>query len=493
VRIGIATLIVASIVTVIAASVSQATPTQVNVRIEGKTETLFEGPIWTEGHDVQASSDTEERTCDATNNHQHKTPAPTPTAASVDAMGMIGETFDGQWYGGSLDDYFITRWGPDEQDVAEGAYWGILVNNVFTNVGGCQYELGAGDEVLWVYDAFGGKPFLALLPVDGDYTSGTRPLTATAELGKPFQVEVIDYADEKEDVPPLSPERVGSSPFEGADVSPVSTSAKGFEALEVTSPETVKTNAQGEATLVFRTPGWHRIKATAFDGEGNEDAIRSNRLDVCVLAKDQTSCGEPPAEDLVRTPPGLEEEIKAEEAKRHEEEAEQEAEIKRHEEESLPVGEVQLATTPGLEGKSEALISKALPVLGGPKARQNLPAPIGTMLAPYDDRWSGLDYRGRWRRAAQPGAWQGTVSVGSEGARVSARLSAGRPVFLLRGTSRIAELEVRAGSRHKVFELTAIAVGALRRVTAVERPHAGTVSLRVLKGTVELDGVAIEP
>ncbi len=55
-------------------------------------------------------------------------------------MSLIGETFDGQWYGRRYDDYFITRWGPDEQS-PEGAYWGILVNNVFTNVGGCQYEL----------------------------------------------------------------------------------------------------------------------------------------------------------------------------------------------------------------------------------------------------------------------------------------------------------------------------------------------------------------
>ena len=190
-RIRLATLGVASPILILLAQAApvQAAPTLLNVRIEGQSETLFEGPILTEGHEVEASSDTQERPCDGTNNGAHRTPGPTPTAASVDAIGLIGETFDGKWYPG-YDDYFITRWGPDEQSATEGAYWGILVNNVFTSVGGCQYELGAGNEVLWVYNAFSDRPFLALFPVAAGYTSGARPLTATAELGKPFEVEV---------------------------------------------------------------------------------------------------------------------------------------------------------------------------------------------------------------------------------------------------------------------------------------------------------------
>jgi hypothetical protein len=281
---------------------AKAGPTEVNVRIEGRGGTLFEGPIVTEGHDIEASSDTQERSCDGINPNdpQNLTPGPTPTAASVDAMGLSGETFDGRWYGG-YDDYFITRWGPDFE--AEGMSWGVLVNNVYTEIGGCQYELSTGGEVLWAYDAFAGRPLLALLPVAAGYTSGTRPLTATAELGKPFVLEVLVYTKHEEAEPPDSPERTGSSPDEGADVSPVQTSAKGFEQIETESPETVKTNAEGEARITFTTPGWHRIKATAVNASGEEDAIRSNRMDVCVPAQGATGCGEPPAEDLVRTPP----------------------------------------------------------------------------------------------------------------------------------------------------------------------------------------------
>jgi hypothetical protein len=296
-------MLAAASLTLAIASVAQATPTQVNVRIEGKSETLFEGPIWTEGHDVKASSDTQAHPCDGTNDHQHATPGATPTASAADAMRIIGETFDARWYGSSFDDYFLTRFGPDEQSLTEGAYWGLLVNNVFTSVGGCQYELGPNDEVLWVYDAFKERPFLALLPVAAGYTSGPRPLTATAELGKPFTVEVVNYADDKEGTPPFSPERTGSIPEPGARVSPVHTTANGFEEIETESSFSVVTDAQGRAGIAFTTPGWHRIKATVATPQGMEAAARSNRLDVCVPPQGQNACGEPPAEDQVRTPP----------------------------------------------------------------------------------------------------------------------------------------------------------------------------------------------
>jgi hypothetical protein len=321
-RTSIATLTITILITVLAASAAQAAPTLVNVRIEGKSETLFEGPILTEGHEIEASSDTQQRPCDGTNNGANPTPGPTPTAASVDAMSLIGETFDGRWYGG-YDDYFITRWGPDQEE--QGMSWGILVNNVFTDVGGCQYELRTGDEVLWAYNAFASKPFLALFGVAAGYTAGTRPLTATAELGKPFEVEVLDYDDDKEDEPPAAPERTGSSPYEGADVSPVQTSPKGFEKVETTSPETVTTKAGGKVSITFTTPGWHRIKATALNAKGEESAIRSNRLDVCVPTQGSTTCPDPFPEDQVRTPPHTAEEAKreeeGEEAKLHEAEA----------------------------------------------------------------------------------------------------------------------------------------------------------------------------
>jgi len=283
-----------------------AAPTTVNVRIEGAHETLFEGPVAVEPHGVKASSDTVQRSCDGINplDPQNTVPEPTPTAASADAMALIGETFDGKWYSG-FNDYFVTRFGPDAEK--EGRSWGILVNNTFTNVGGCQYQLDGGDEVLWVFNAFDFRPFLALFPAAASYTSGPRPLTATATLGEPFEVEVASYDDDAEDNPAAGPSRAGSSAFAGADVSPVTTTAKGFEKVDTSDPATVQTNSAGKAQVTFTTPGWHRIKATV-PGGGEEAAIRSNRLDVCVLGAGETSCGAPPAEDAVRVPPPTPEE-----------------------------------------------------------------------------------------------------------------------------------------------------------------------------------------
>lgn len=303
-RISSATLGVAFLITILAPSLAWAAPTYLNVRIEGRSETLFEGPIWTEGHDVRASSDSQERSCNGVDplDPENNTPGPTPTASSVDAMSLIGEGFDGEWYPG-YEDYFVTRWGPDEQSPAKGAYWGVLVNDVFTNVGGCQYDLHEYDEVLWLYNAFNDRANLALFPA-GD-SAARPPLTATAQLNKPFVVEVLDYGDAKEDSPPSVPDREAATPYsKGAEIAPVLTSAKGFEKIQTESPEAVTTDGEGKASVTFTTPGWHRIKAgTPLNAEGEEQAIRSNRIDVCVPAPGETGCGAPPAEDDVRTPP----------------------------------------------------------------------------------------------------------------------------------------------------------------------------------------------
>jgi prenyltransferase beta subunit len=299
-RTTITTAMIATFAGILAVAGAQAAPTHVNVRIEGNSETLFEGPIWTEGHDLKTSSEGQAHACDGVNAKRYPTPGPTPTTAAADAMGIVGETFDGQWYPG-YEDYFLTRWGPDQQSFAEAAYWGVLVNNVFTGVGGCQYELGTGSEVLWTYNAFADRPLLALFPA-GD-TSGARPLTATAKLGEPFEVEVLAYAGGAEATPPSMPERTGSTPVEGASVSPVKTSAKGFEKIETEDPSTVTTDTHGKARIMFTTPGWHRIKATVVNAQGVEQAVRSNRLDVCVETAGESTCGDSPQEDRVRTPP----------------------------------------------------------------------------------------------------------------------------------------------------------------------------------------------
>jgi hypothetical protein len=301
-RIRIAALCVASLLTVALAPVVQAAPAQVNVRIEGKTETLFEGPILTEGHNVRASSDSGApaggRRCNGLNNGKNPLPGPTPTAAGVDAMSLIGEDFNGLWYAEPFEDYFIKRWGPDAQDEGAGEFWGVVVNNVFTKVGGCQYELDGGDEVLWVYDAFSGRPRLLLYPAG--YSAGALPAPVTVAIGEPLELEVDAWSGYNEGDPPPAPTR-STTPFQSAEIAPVATDAQGFERVEVDSPKAVTTGSDGRTEISFAQTGWHRIKATVINPGGEETVVRSNRLDVCVTP--DPNCATLPPEDLVRTPP----------------------------------------------------------------------------------------------------------------------------------------------------------------------------------------------
>jgi hypothetical protein len=280
----IAVLVGVLLPAIVFVSVAEALPSTVNLRIEGKEETLFEGRVPAKVEKIEASSDSQERDCDGINalDPQNTVPGITPTLASVEAMESIGETFDGQWYEG-YDDYFIKRWGPDAQDPAENAYWGILVNETYTSVGGCQYQLDENDESLWVWDAFKQRPTLALFPEEAHYESGPRPARAVAEVGKPFKVEVADYPDDgSEEVPCEEPSREGSSNYSGATVAPVEVNAKGFQRIEASSPEAATSDTEGKASIVFDAPGIHRIKATVGVPGTETTVVRSNGLEVCV-------------------------------------------------------------------------------------------------------------------------------------------------------------------------------------------------------------------
>ena len=176
---------------------------------------------------------------------------------------------------------------------------GVLVNNAFPSVGGCQYRLDGGDEVLWVYDAFHDKPRLVLYPAD--YSGGALPQSATATLNQPFEIEVDAWSSSNEGTPPPSPTR-SMSPYPGAEVAPVETDINGFQKADVASSKTVVSDADGRASITFTEPGWHRIKATDLAGS-TEIVVRSNRLDVCVPQPTASGCGTPPADAVVRIPP----------------------------------------------------------------------------------------------------------------------------------------------------------------------------------------------
>ena len=66
----------------------------VNLRIEGAVETIFEGLVFSRGHNVTTQSGGTHH-CDGTNNHINPTPGATATSALDDASDLAHFTWDG--------------------------------------------------------------------------------------------------------------------------------------------------------------------------------------------------------------------------------------------------------------------------------------------------------------------------------------------------------------------------------------------------------------
>lgn len=214
---------------ILPAAVSAA-PTAVDVRIEGKSSTIFFGPVTTDGKAVTtAAGGTHE--CDGTNNGVSPVPVPTATSALDDAAIKGGFTWDGPWSGPDYPDYFVTRIAAEPDNALQN--WGVFVNGILAPTGGCQALVKAGDEVLWTFDAFN-KPAGAL-----------RLAAPTAvQVGQAAVVNVTNI----ETGAPVAGATVGSS---------------------ITGPD-------GSATLTFADPGVYALKAD------RPDAIRSRDIRVCV-------------------------------------------------------------------------------------------------------------------------------------------------------------------------------------------------------------------
>jgi hypothetical protein len=229
-----------------------AAPVTVNLRIEGASRTLFEGPITSDAHTAtnpingrdSSSGTVGPHPCDYSDNGSPPpagVAAATPTAAAFDAAGQLGASFAATWYA-SQNDFFVTQLGPDANGGPPTySSWGFAVNYQASSVGGCQLRLSAGDQVLWAYDYFNRLHLLKL----------TGP--ATAGVGQPVTVAVTDGAN-------------------GAAIAGASVAGQ-------------STDAQGHASITFTQPGTQALKAE------RTDSVRSNRLDVCVHNGNDGTCG----------------------------------------------------------------------------------------------------------------------------------------------------------------------------------------------------------
>ena len=225
------TLAVLSTLALAAPATAAAAPTEVTVRVEGATKTIFEGKVTTDTHDVNGNDNTGAHKCDGTNGGAGTVPGPTATGAVEDATKLAGLVFQAS-YSESFSDFVVNKIGPDAANDTQ--FWGVGLNGKPLEVGGCQQVVSEGDEVLWAYDLFSKKHVLRA-------TAAKR-----IRAGRVVKVRVTDTQS-------------GGVGVAGARI--------GGQ----------KTNSKGVVKLRFRTTGTKRLKAT------RADSVRSNQLTVKVL------------------------------------------------------------------------------------------------------------------------------------------------------------------------------------------------------------------
>lgn len=190
-----------------------AAPTTVNVRVEGLRHTIYDATVSTTAHAI-AKDSSGSHPCDGTNGGANSAPGPTATGALDDASRDGGFAWSGSW-SSSFQDFLVNQIGPDAGTASR--FWLVAVNYQPLQVGGCQYEVKPGDQVLWYYGS--GEKYLLTL---------SGPHRAVA--GHAFRVKVLDGTSGK----PVADARVGRA----------------------------RTNANGVAHVVVRHAGRVRLRAT---------------------------------------------------------------------------------------------------------------------------------------------------------------------------------------------------------------------------------------
>ena len=390
----------------LAASTPAAEAATVDVRIEGQSATLFEGPVATNGRNVQSLSERATgaiRRCDGTNNSGNTTIVPTGTAATADALAILGQGFDGEWFD-DYEDYLITRLGN------ESASWRLFKGTTFSLVGGCQLKPAAGQEVMW---ANGGGNALGLT-----LAGSTVSTVAGAEI----------YI-------------AGADGSQGASLG--------------------TTDGAGNFTVAGLADGWYRIKAR------KAGSVRSNRVDLCVgacgaqPADMQVRTPPPPVfygpgGRVIPDSPALSRTVAPLRVTRPV------AGVSGYRRGRIAVrwriadegvgllrwtiASDDLTTKPaqyvtrarGTTATSASLKLPAGRVYGlrftaTDRLQRDDSTDFGRVVVPVDDRSAGVKRSGRWRKLRSSKAWKGTLLRGRPGARLKVKLPAGRPALVLGG------------------------------------------------------------
>ncbi|MDX6678075.1 MAG: hypothetical protein QOE31_2127, partial [Solirubrobacteraceae bacterium] len=142
------------------APLAAAAPVTVDLRIEGKTRTLYEGAVTTDIRSVDLGDGSGSHACDGTSNPATPVPGPTRGAAFMTAaQGPGGFTFTGTY---SFDMQFTLIAGDNvAYDAGTGEFLAEYKNGQFASFGSCGDQIANGDKVLYAY-ATGSEQLLVL-------------------------------------------------------------------------------------------------------------------------------------------------------------------------------------------------------------------------------------------------------------------------------------------------------------------------------------------
>ena len=449
---GLAACALGSALTLPAAS-AIAAPAALNLRIEGKTSTIYEGPVTSDGHVVEPATG-ERRRCDGTNGGANPQPGPTPTSTLDDGAKLGAFTWDGQYFA-SFSDYRIDRVGPDSATSTQ--FWGQYVNSKAAEVGGCQQIVKAGDEVLWAYDAFAKQHVLRLAgPIAG-------------RTNEPVSVRVTDGGD--------------GTALAGASIGATTT------------------GLDGTAQLSFAQPGIYRLKAE------RADSVRSNALSICIDPPGVESCT-----STDRTAPR----VRVALAKYASDSSSSRtftvawvgsdegggSGITGYDVESRRVGDPRwrplgprtALTRASLRGDpGEAYQFR---ITASDRAGNRGGAISEVVVVPLDDRDRRLRFSRGWRRLERRGAWERSLSRSSRtGVRARLRVSGSRFAIIGREQRRGGRLRMRILGRSKVIRLRGKPRHREVLYTSARLPRGThTLKLEALdRAPVEIDAVAVVP
>ena len=438
-----------------------AAPASVDLRIEGRNSTIFEGPVTTDGKVVTPASGGDHQ-CDGTNADPDAagSPGPTPVTTLDDGEQLGNYTWAGTWFP-SFGDYTVDRVGPDAANSSQ--FWGQIVNSQFSQVGGCQEIVRTGDEVLWAYDAFSKNSVLRL----------SSPSSATT--GRPFGVRVVNGTN--------------GQPAGGATIGGATT------------------DGDGRATLTYSETGIYRLKAE------RASSVRSNGVTVCVDPE-----GADPCTSTDKTAPGVTARVPGSLASERGRSrtllvdwlAEDDANGSGVRNYNLEASEVSDGFANASQSAFETVVERTpltrfhfrgeagstyrFRVTAVDRAANRGADETGVLSIPIDDR--RLRLSSGWRRVKIARAW-GQRSVRSTRSGATARLSfSGRRVSLIgRKLARGGRARVTVGGASKVLRLRG--KGKLRRVLFTSRrlkPGRHTIRVRALgESPVEIDAVAPRP